>query len=219
MTQGAIRAVLFDLDGTLVDSAPDLAGAVNFMRSQRGLPALPIEVLRPWASHGARGLLGAGLNISPEDAEFTARRDEFLNHYEKTLADNTRVFPAMEPILRELEARQLKWGIVTNKHMRFTDPLCQALGLTQRAAIVVSGDTTPHAKPHPAPLLHAAEKIGVSPEQCLYVGDDLRDVQAGQAAGMKTVVVTYGYCGGDLPPAQWGGDYLIHTPQELLGLL
>ena len=215
----SVRAVLFDLDGTLVDSAPDLAAAVNFMRSQRGLPELPIEVLRPWASHGARGLLGAGLNITPEDPDFLTLRDEFLNRYEKNLAIHTRIFPALEPVLQEIEQRALPWGIVTNKHARFTTPLVHALGLDQRTGVIVSGDTTPHAKPHPAPLLFAAEKIGIPPQHCLYVGDDLRDVQAGQAAGMKTVVVTYGYCGGETPPEQWGGDYLIHTPQELLALL
>lgn len=219
MTRKRISAVLFDLDGTLIDSAPDLAGAANFMRLQRGLPALPLEVLRPWASHGARGLIGAAFNITPEDHEFLDLREEFLNQYASALAVHSQIFPEMQPVLLALEARALAWGIVTNKHARFTDPLVKALGLATRACVVVSGDTTAHAKPHPAPLLHAAEKIGIPAQQCLYVGDDLRDVQAGQAAGMQTVVAAWGYCNSELPPEQWNADYFIHSPRELLQLL
>jgi len=213
-----IQALLFDLDGTLADTAPDLAGAANALRIRRGLAPLPLEILRPWASHGARGLLGAAFELTPDDATFADMREEFLDYYASHLAIQTCVFPDMAQLLDTLDARRIPWGIVTNKHTRFTTPLVAALGLAERARVVVSGDTTPHAKPHPAPLLHAAAALALDPQHCLYVGDDLRDVQAGQAANMPTAAAAWGYCS-DGPPERWGADYLIHTPQELLPLI
>ncbi|RZT42869.1 phosphoglycolate phosphatase [Cupriavidus agavae] len=212
-------AVFFDLDGTLADTAPDLAAAANRLVVEHGLPPVAYEKLRPVASHGARGLIGAAFGKRPEDPEFPALRDTFLDYYEADIAVHTRLFDGMEAVLAALETGGIRWGIVTNKIARFTVPLVDAIGLTPRASAVVSGDTTGHPKPHPAPLLHAAEISGVDPARCLYVGDDLRDIQAGKAAGMATVTAAYGYCGKDEPPETWGADHLIHHPSELLALL
>lgn len=214
-----IRAVLFDLDGTLIDSAPDLAGTGNDMRLARGLAPLPYEAFRPMVGAGARGMLGIALQVTPADADFLALRDEFLSRYEARMTRETEVFAAMQPVLATLQARAVPWAIVTNKAERFTLPLVRALGLHDQAAAVVGGDTTPHSKPHPAPLLEAARRIGLAPEACVYVGDDLRDVQAGHAAGMATVAAAWGYLGQGDPIAAWGADHLIETPAELLNLL
>lgn len=211
-------AVFFDLDGTLADTAPDLAAAANRLVVERGLPPVAYEKLRPVASHGARGLIGAAFGKTPADPEFPALRDTFLDYYEADIAVHTRLFDGMDDVLARLEAAGIRWGIVTNKIARFTVPLVAAIGLTPRASAVVSGDTTAHPKPHPAPLLHAAEVSGVAPARCLYVGDDLRDIQAGKAAGMATVTAAYGYCGDGDPPEAWGADYLIRHPAELLDL-
>ena len=214
-----IRAVLFDLDGTLIDSAPDLAGAGNDMRVARGLPVLPLAHFRPMVGAGARGMVGRALSVTPGEAAFEALRDEFLQRYEARMTRETRVFDAMQPVLAALEAGALPWGIVTNKATRFSEPLVRALGLLERAATLVCGDTTPHAKPHPAPLLEAARRIGLDAEDCVYVGDDLRDVQAGRAAGMVTVAAAWGYLGeGDHIDA-WGADHVIESPKQLLKLL
>ncbi|MGO4305278.1 phosphoglycolate phosphatase [Cupriavidus sp. RAF12] len=212
-------AVFFDLDGTLADTAPDLAAAANRLVVEHGLPPVAYEKLRPVASHGARGLIGAAFGKCPEDPEFPALRDTFLDYYEADIAVHTRLFDGMDEVLAKLEAAGIRWGIVTNKVARFTVPLVAAIGLAPRASAVVSGDTTPHAKPHPAPLLHAAEVSGVAPERCLYVGDDLRDIQAGKAAGMATVTAAYGYCGDGERPENWGADYLIRHPAELIPLI
>src|SRR5215218_8965400 len=173
-----VEAVLFDLDGTLADTAGDLAGALNRLRADRGLPAVPIEPLRAHASAGARGLLGAGMGVLPDDPEFPLLRERFLAYYADGLAITTRLFDGVPALLDALEARGIGWGVVTNKAQRFTRPVVEALGLSPRSAVMVSGDTTPHAKPHPAPLLHAAEALGTAPAACAYVGDDLRDVLA-----------------------------------------
>ncbi|WP_375214456.1 HAD-IA family hydrolase, partial [Aquabacterium sp.] len=186
---------------------------------EHGMAPVPYEKLRPVASHGARGLIGAAFGKRPEDPEFPALRDTFLDYYEADIAVHTRLFDGMEEVLARLEADGIVWGIVTNKIARFTVPLVAAIGLAPRAAAVVSGDTTAHAKPHPAPLLHAAAVSGVAPERCMYVGDDLRDIQAGKAAGMATVSAAYGYCGDAEPPESWGADFLIRHPSELLRLL
>ena len=215
----AVAAVLFDLDGTLADSAPDLAHALTEVRARRGLPPVAVESLRPHASSGARGLLGAGMGVTPADAEFAALRDEFLQCYERGLARTTQLFPGVVPMLDAIERRGLAWGIVTNKHSRFTTAVVAALSLSPRAGVVVSGDTTPHAKPHPAPLLHAAQALGVVPEACVYVGDDLRDVEAGRAAGMATIVAGYGYMGQGSDPRQWPATGWIDAPLELLDWL
>ncbi|MEO8535909.1 MAG: HAD-IA family hydrolase [Betaproteobacteria bacterium] len=214
-----VRAVLFDLDGTLADSAGDLAGAVNRIRRERGLTDVDVASLRPFASSGARGLLGAGMGVVPGDAEFPELRDLFLRYYEQGLAQTTALFDGIAPLLDALESRRLRWGIVTNKATRYTGPVAAALGLDRRADVIVCGDTTAHAKPHPAPLLHAAGVIGVAPAQCAYVGDDLRDVLAGNAAGMPTIVAEYGYlgeqgCADDWPAVGW-----IDSPMALLSWL
>ena len=215
----AHSAVLFDLDGTLVDSAPDLAGAGNDMRRDRGLPELPFERLRPMVGSGARGMVGAAFGITPDDAAFPALRDEFLSRYESRLTRESRVFDAMLPVLDTLDAASVPWGIVTNKISRYTVPLVEALGLAARAAVVICGDTTPHAKPHPAPLLEAARRLGVTAARCVYVGDDLRDVQAGRAAGMRTIAVAWGYLGQGEPIGAWQADDVIDRPAQLLKLL
>jgi len=214
-----VAAVLFDLDGTLADTAGDLAGALNRVRSQRGLPQVPITTLRPHASSGARGLLGAGMGITPEAPEYLELRDAFLEHYANCLAETTALFPDIATMLDDIEARGLRWGIVTNKARRFTEPVVVALQLDARAQVVVCGDTTAHPKPHPAPLLHAAAALGIAPAQCAYVGDDLRDVTAGNAAGMATVVAEYGYMGVGDPCALWPAVGWIATPLDLLAWL
>lgn len=215
----ACELVLFDLDGTLVDSAPDLAGAANDLRIERGLPPLPYEQLRPVASAGARGLIGAAFGLSPGDADFPALRDAFLERYAERLLSLTRVFDAVDTLLAALDSGGWPWGIVTNKAMRFTAPIVAGLGLADRAAAVVAGDSTPHIKPHPAPLLHAARTVGVDPCRCAYVGDDLRDVQAGRAAGMATLVASWGYLGQGEPIDAWGADRVLGDPIALLNWL
>jgi phosphoglycolate phosphatase len=216
---GLCQAVLFDLDGTIADTAPDLVAAVNKMRHDRGLEMRPLEMLRPFASAGARGLLGGAFEIGPEHHDFPAMRDEFLANYEADLCIETTLFPGIDILLDQLDARGVRWGIVTNKVTRLSQPLVALLGLDVRAACLVCGDTTPHSKPHPAPLLHAAELLDVAPERIVYVGDDLRDVQAGFAAGMITVAAAYGYCGDDIPPRRWHANHVVESPVELQHLL
>jgi 2-phosphoglycolate phosphatase len=211
-----IDLVLFDLDGTLADTAPDLAAAANRQRADRGLRPLPIDQLRPMASHGARGLIGRALGLAPGDADYETARIEFLEYYEQGLYVETQLFAGMAETLDRLEAEGRRWGVVTNKASRFTGPLMERLGLHRRAACVVSGDTTPHAKPHPAPIQHALKSCAVGSERTVYVGDDLRDVQAGRAAGVATVIAAYGYLGADADIASWGGDHVIDTPTQLL---
>ena len=214
-----VSLVLFDLDGTLADTAPDLAATANAMREARGLDALPFDSLRPLASHGARGLLGRALAVSPQDPGYEELRQEFFARYEAALCVHTRLFEGIEPLLASLEGAGRRWGIVTNKITRFTAPLVRALDLERRAACVVSGDTTAYAKPHPAPLLHAAAAAGRPPADAIYVGDDLRDVDAGRAAGMPTVAVRYGYLGDAAPIESWGADHIVDTPAALAALL
>jgi phosphoglycolate phosphatase len=211
------RAILFDLDGTLADTAPDLAAAVNLLRSARGLETTPYEVLRPTASAGARGMIGASFGLTPQDAGFDELKTGFFNNYEAAIAVHTTLFDGVPELLDGLRQAGLAWGIVTNKPARFTDPLLPLIGLAH-AGCIISGDTTPHAKPHPEPLLEAARRLGLAPEQCWYVGDDLRDIQAGQAAGMATVACAWGYCGAT-EPAGWSADHLLASPHELLTLL
>ena len=213
-----VRAVLFDLDGTLIDSAPDLAGAGNDMRVARGLPPYPLTHFRAMVGAGARGMVGRAFGVAPHEEAFAALRDEFLARYEARMTQETRVFEGMAPVLDAFDAHALPWGIVTNKIARYADPLARALGLLPRAATLVCGDTTPHAKPHPEPLLEAARRIGVQARDCVYVGDDQRDVEAGRAAGMTTVAVHWGYLGeGDAIEA-WGADHLLQSPDDLLKL-
>jgi len=211
------QAILFDLDGTLADTAPDLAQALNQLRLERGMEPAPYESLRPYASAGARGLIGAGMGLTPEAAEYEALRLAFLNNYEAAIAVHSRLFDGVPELLAQLDRSGIAWGIVTNKAMRFTDPLVPLIGLGH-AACVVSGDTTPHAKPHPAPLLEAAQRLGKAPENCWYVGDDMRDIQAGRAAGMLTIAAAWGYCGSD-GPTQWNAHAIAQAPLELLELI
>jgi N-acetyl-D-muramate 6-phosphate phosphatase len=210
------EVLLFDLDGTLVDSAPDLAGAANDLRDQHGLPPLAYAALRPMVGTGARGMVGVAFGVTPEDARFGALRDAFLARYAERLLVHTRVFDAMHPVLDHLDARGQRWGIVTNKAMRFTEPIVAGLGLASRAAVVIAGDTTPHAKPHPEPLLEAARRLGVAPAACAYVGDDERDIVAGRAAGMQTLAAAWGYLGQGEPVQAWGADGVLESPAALL---
>jgi len=213
------RGVLFDLDGTLADTAPDLGYALNQQRLARGMSELPVEAVRSQASSGARGLLKVGFGMEPGQSGYEAMRDEFLDIYEQNVARSSRLFPGIPALLDQIERRSLRWGIVTNKAERFTFPLLRALGLTERAQCIICGDTTPNPKPHPAPLLAAAEMLGVPPRQCVYVGDDERDVQAGHGAGMPVVVARYGYLGNGTLPERWGADGFIDAPGDLLGVL
>ena len=211
------RAVLFDLDGTLADTAPDLAAAVNLMREQRHLELAPYPTLRPHASSGARGLLGSGFGITPSDEGYEAMRVEFLNNYERAICQHSTLFAGVTDLLAMIAERKMPWGIVTNKAARFTLPLIPLLGL-QQAHCVISGDTTPHSKPHPAPLLEAARRLNLPPQDCCYIGDDLRDIQAAQAAGMFSIAAAWGYCG-STEPLQWNADLLLHKPAELFNFL
>ena len=217
--QSPYHGVFFDLDGTLADTAPDLVAATNQLLSARNLPLKPYEQLRPCASAGARGLIGGAFGIDTKHPDFIALRDEFFANYEKALFVHSKLFEGMEHLLNQLESAQLPWGIVTNKSERFTNPLIDLMGLSKRSISTVSGDTTPHSKPHPEPILHAARIANLDPNKSLYVGDDIRDVIAGKAAGMKTVAAAYGYCGCEEPPEAWGADFIIQTPQELLQII
>ena len=214
-----IKAILFDLDGTLADTARDLGHALNRQRIARGLSALPIALIRTEASAGARGLLGLGFSIKPGDSGYDAMRAEFLDFYADHLCRETSLFPGIAELLDQLDDRELPWGIVTNKPARFTIPLMQELGLSQRAACIVSGGDTTHSKPHPEPLLTASNAMAIAPDECIYLGDDIRDVQASLAAGMEPVIARYGYLGSVSPPESWGARYLIDQPQELLSYL
>lgn len=214
----SIRTVLFDLDGTLADTAPDLGYTMNLMRAARGMPALPFAAMRPYTSLGARGLLGIGLDVAPGHPEYSALREEFLNVYAGNLCRETRLFPGMAELLVELESRGVLWGVVTNKAERYTYPLLELLTLSSRAACIIGGDTTGRLKPDPAPLLAASARIGIPPRHCIYLGDDKRDMEAGRAAGMTVVAAKFGYLNGS-DPATWAADGMIDEPLELLQYL
>jgi 2-phosphoglycolate phosphatase len=213
----APRAVLFDLDGTLADTAPDLAAAVNWLRTERGLAPTPYSVLRPTASAGARGMIGAAFGLAPGDDGYEELRVQWFDRYQSNMAVESGLFEGIDALLQGIEDAGMAWGVVTNKPMRFTDPLIPQIGLAH-AGCIVSGDTMPQAKPHPAPLLEGARRLDISPSQCWYVGDDLRDIEAGRAAGMRTVACAWGYCGA-IEPSTWGADFLCATPGDLLDLL
>lgn len=212
----AIHAVLFDLDGTLVDTAPDLAYALNSVMQEHGLPPISYQAIRPVASHGSVALLELGFNVGPDDPIFISLRRRLLEIYLSNIARESRLFDGMETILNHLESRKIPWGIVTNKPAFLTDPLCDQLGLSNRTDCIVSADTTPHSKPHPAPMLHACELIKQTPENCLYIGDAARDIQAGNGVNMTTLVAKWGYISNTDKPNAWQADGLIDKPSELL---
>lgn len=212
----AITTVLFDLDGTLLDTAPDLAYALNEVRREQQLPPLPFAQIRPVVSHGSAGLLAAGFELAPGDDRFEPLRQRLLAIYQEHLAVQTRLFPGMESVLDALEDRGLAWGVVTNKPGWLTEPLLQRLDLARRSACIVSGDSTAQRKPDPAPLLHACGLAHCPPGQCVYVGDAERDIAAGRNAGMATLVALFGYLGDDDDPAQWGADGALEQPADLL---
>ena len=212
-------AVLFDLDGTLADTAPDLCAPANRMREAKGLPALPVADLGRFASAGARGILGRAFDITPEHRDFEAMRKEFLRGYEQALCVETALFPGMDDVLISLENQGIAWGVVSNKTEVYVVPIIEQLGLASRCACSIGGDTAARAKPHPDPLYLAAEQIGVDPASCVYVGDDERDIVAGKAAGMVTVAAAYGYCGTETSPHDWQADFLVEHAGQLLGLI
>lgn len=214
-----IKAVLFDLDGTFADTAPDLATALNHARASRNLPPLPLHIVRSQASHGSRGLLKIGFDIEPDAPDYDKLRDIFLDHYERNICVHTQLFDGMAQLVDELEQRDIKWGIVTNKPHRYTLPLMQALGYAERAACLISGDTCAHAKPHPEPMFKACQLIGVAPEQCLYLGDDLRDMQAANASGMRGIIARYGYIESLEEASGWQAQGSIDSPPQLLQYL
>lgn len=214
-----IRAVLFDLDGTLIDSAPDLGAAADLMRTGRGLPSLPLELYRPMAGAGARGMLHVAFDMSPEHKDYEAHKEEFFVHYEACLTQRTQAFSGVGELLDVLRGHGFLWGVVTNKSQRFTLPLTRAMPLFNTASTIISGDTTPHAKPHPEPLLEAARRLNLPPAVCVYVGDDERDIAAGRAAGMFTVAARYGYLGMGADVSSWGADAEVTSPVGVLKLL
>ena len=214
-----IKAILFDLDGTFADTAPDLGAALNHVRGLHGLPPLPLQAIRPHASHGSIGLLKLGFNIGPDAPNFSSLRESFLDYYTNHICIHTTLFRGMAQLVEALEQRNLPWGIVTNKPHRFTLPLMQALGYAQRAACLVSGDTCARAKPYPDPLLKAGELLAVAPQHCLYLGDDRRDAEAAQAAGMRCIIARYGYIGSAEEISDWPAQGSIDTPPQLLQYL
>lgn len=214
-----VQAVLFDLDGTLIDSAPDLGAAADKMRTERGLPSLPLDHYRPMAGAGARGMLGIAFGMTPEHPEFMAYREEFFVNYENAMTERTVIFDGVPDMIAAIVQAGLPWGVVTNKSSRFTNPLTAAMPLFATAGAIVSGDTTPHAKPHPEPLFEAARRLGVDPARCVYVGDDERDIVAGLAAGMGTVAATYGYLGQQTDVSRWNAHLHIDAPTGLLKYL
>ena len=209
------RCVLFDLDGTLVDTAPDLGYAANCVRAEAGRAALPIALYRPVASAGARGLLKVALNLAPEHETFAGQRDRFLEHYRQNIARESRVFEGLDAVLRAFEARGVRWGVVTNKPAWLTQPLMQALGLSPRAACSIGMVEGLAPKPAPDSLLRACRELDLSPADCVYVGDDKRDIDAARAAGMRSIVAGWGYLGEAGPVETWGADQIAQTPAEL----
>ncbi len=219
MSSADIRTILFDLDGTLLDTAPDLAAALNTVLEENQLPPLPFESIRPVVSHGGIALIKLGFKLQQDDPRFDALRQRLLTVYRENISRRTTLFPGMEALLQAIEQRGLNWGVVTNKPGWLTDPLMKDLQLYDRAVCVISGDTLQQRKPHPAPLLHACQLANSLPEQCLYVGDAQRDIEAGINAGMYTMVALFGYFTEQDQPHDWGASHLIEEPRELLAWL
>ncbi len=215
MAENGLEAVLFDLDGTLADTAPDMARTVNLMREKRGLAPVPAAQVRPHVSRGARGMILSAFDIGTDHPEYAAMREEFLEIYVDNLCIGTRLFPGMEALLDALDSGGIKWGVVTNKFERLAHPVMEGLGLAGRAGVVVGGDTCARAKPFPDPLLFAASALGVAPGRTLYIGDDERDVQAARAAGMPVIVAGYGYLGEERAPDLWGADAVMGSVAEI----
>lgn len=213
------RAVFFDLDGTLADTADDLAAPVNAMRVERGQLPLPVEELRPFASAGARGLIGKGLGVAKDDSRYEALRLEFLERYERDMVVHTRLFDGMDELLQRLDSEDIRWGVISNKVERYVRIIIERLGLSARSAVTYGGDSAARPKPHPDLMLLALKTTGLAGGDCVYVGDDLRDIVAGRAAGMLTVAAAYGYCGDADSPEDWGADALIRHPRELAPML
>ena len=211
-----VNLVLFDLDGTLVDTAPDLAYALNQTLKRYGRHSLPLEKIRSHVSHGGTALIRAGFEMEPEHSDFQRYRQEFLTIYEQNISRETTLFPGMEEVLSTLEERGIAWGIVTNKPTWLTNPLMEEIGLVQRAACIISGDTTKNSKPHPGPILHACEQVGYPPEECLYIGDAARDIEAGNSAGTTTIIARFGYIAEHDKPDAWGADGCIDEPGQIL---
>ncbi len=210
------EAVLFDLDGTLLDTAPDLARALNAVLVEQGLAPLPFDRIRPVVSHGGRALIELGFELPPGHPDFESLRKQLLDYYQAHIADDTRLFPGMEQVLQHIEEQDIRWGVVTNKPGWLTGPLLDALDLDKRTSSIVSGDTLSENKPHPAPLLHACRDIGSDPAHCVYVGDAQRDIEAARRAGMPSLVAMFGYLMEDDRPDQWGADALIEQPSGIL---
>lgn len=215
----ADTAVLFDLDGTLLDTAPDFVRCLNQLRVELALPALPDAVLRRSVSNGARAMIEAGFGLTPEDADYADRHSAFLDLYEAGIAQETRLFPGMDEVLAWLEAHRVPWGVVTNKPARFTLPLLAALALDERCAVVVCPDHVAQRKPHPESMFLACQQVGAEPTKSVYVGDHLRDIEAGRNAGMTTIAARYGYIESVEDVATWRADYLVDSATELAALL
>jgi 2-phosphoglycolate phosphatase len=211
-----IETVLFDLDGTLLDTAPDMALALNRLRTENDLPPLPFEDIRPIVSHGSAALVALGFAHERDPDRLDALRLRYLEIYAGDLVRDSCLFPGMEALLDDLEAQGRKWGVVTNKPAWLTEPLMEQLGLAGRAACIVSGDSTSERKPHPEPMYHACRLVQSEPAQCLYVGDAPRDIAAGHAAGMSTLVARFGYIGAQERPEQWGADGMVDAPGDIL---
>ncbi len=214
-----IDAVLFDLDGTLADTAADLGAVLNRLLAENGQAPLPAATIRPQVSKGVRGLLGIGFAIAPGDAGYVDLQHRFLAYYGESPCVYTRLFEGIGEMLDSLESQGIRWGVVTNKTSRYTLPVVEALGLVRRAACIVSGDSSPRPKPAPDPLLLASALAGADAGRCLYVGDDLRDIQAARAAGMGAIAAAWGYLGDERPLEEWGADTILGVPADLHGLL
>ncbi len=211
-----VATVLFDLDGTLADTGPDMAAAINALLEDEGRSPLAYSTIRPWVSHGARALVELGFDVDETAPVFKELRLRFLERYQQNLCLDTRLFDGIELVLKHCEDRGIHWGIVTNKPGYLTEPLVEQLGLAARASCVVSGDSLSNRKPHPDPLLHACRLIGVTPGRGVYIGDAARDIEAGNSAGMVTLVATFGYLSDTDQPQTWGADGLLDTPLDII---